>query len=421
MSKTDRVRRRRVLHITGYDGRPPEATLAFFRREIETWAQRFGRRAAMAAETDAAAGAPRWHIAFDGPPGGVSVSWTLLRWDDLVRQDQERGFLARAGLALATLAHVIRTGTFGRWRRASPLLARIFLAPYLICALVPGLAVLASSGALAFGAGPGPAVAAGGLAVAGLVLAILLVPGEPLFALQPLRETATIGRLAQLFDLWAFACSHAAQASPALSMRLDRFSEAIMAARRDSRGEPADEIVLIGHSLGAVLALEALDRTPASSPPLVLLTLGALHEALGSLPGGARIRAIMGRVAARDDVIWIDVADDQDPLSFPKGDGPERLGVARGPGGQPIFVDPDFGRTLSAETLRRSKLRVFRMHYRYLTANEDPDGWDIYGLLGGTRPVAEMIGGAVPRRSDRGARSEPDPEEVRISQEASKD
>lgn len=393
MSSSDRVRRRRVLHVTGYDARPPEATLAFFRRELETWNRRSGGRAALATQPDLTTPAPTWRVEFVAEGGSVALDWTLLRWDDLVRADRERGFLVRTAVALATLTHVVRNGTFARWRSASPLFARIFLAPYCVCALVPTIGAVAAAVALAFGASASVALGAGGLAAAAIVFAILRIPGEPLFGLKPLAESATIGRLAQLFDLWAFVRAHAAQASPALATRIEDFAAAISNARRGGAEDPAHEIVLIGHSLGAVLVLEALDRTSPvfEGPPLVLLTVGALHEALAHLPEGGRVREAMRRVAARDDVVWIDVADDQDPLAFPKGDGPERLGVPRGPRGQPIFVDPDFGATLSARTLLHAQLRVFRMHYRYLTASESDDGWDVFALLGGERPVPEEL------------------------------
>lgn len=396
MSSSDRVSRRHVLHITGYDGRPPEATLAFFRRELETWARRFGASAAVTAEPDLTTPAPTWRVDFAGEGGGVSLVWTLLRWDDLVRQDRHRGFLVRTAVALATLTHVVRTGTLGRWRRASPLLARVFLAPYGVCALVPTVGLVAVAWAFALGASVALALFVGGLASGAIVLSLTRVSGERLFGLQPMPVPATIGRLGQLFDLWAFIRAHAEQPSPALAARIAGFADAIATARQGRTVDaevPSDEVVLIGHSLGAVLALEALDRTSrvCEGSPLVLLTVGALHEALAHLPEGERVRELMRRVAARRDVVWIDVADDQDPLAFPKGDGPERLGVVRGPAGQPIFVDPNFGATLATETLRFSRLRIFRMHYRYLMASEGAGGWDVFALLGGVRHVPDEL------------------------------
>ena len=68
-----------------------------------------------------------------------------------------------------------------------------------------------------------------------------------------------------LFDDWIFSRDYVRRGDPAVEAKLDRTARELVDAARESE---ADEIVVIGHSLGAVLAIDLLDRALRLEPEL---------------------------------------------------------------------------------------------------------------------------------------------------------
>src|SRR5262249_26053247 len=129
------------------------------------------------------------------------------------------------------------------WRYAG-----FFLYPFLLLAALAGIATLA--GVLI--AQVGGSASAGVLAGLAVLAALLHWPARWL-------------HLPLLFDDWLFSRRYIRGGEPALALRLERIARELVAA---ARREDADEIVVIGHSLGAVLAIDLLDRTLELDPAI---------------------------------------------------------------------------------------------------------------------------------------------------------
>src|SRR5258707_15636537 len=70
-------------------------------------------------------------------------------------------------------------------------------------------------------------------------------------------------RVQQLLDDWIFAHDYLHGRRPDVDARLDRFAQTLVARSRDNA---PDEIVIVGHSLGAMLAIDVLVRALALDP-----------------------------------------------------------------------------------------------------------------------------------------------------------
>ena len=86
-----------------------------------------------------------------------------------------------------------------------------------------------------------------------------------------------------------------------LGPRLDRVAERLCEAARDNE---ADEVLVLGHSLGAVLAIDLLDRALRLEPRLgqngsavAFISVGSSIPKIGLHRGAARFRASVERVA----------------------------------------------------------------------------------------------------------------------------
>jgi hypothetical protein len=98
-----------------------------------------------------------------------------------------------------------------------------------------------------------------------------------------------------LFDDWSFSREYIRKGNWILEQRLDRLAAEIVAA---ASGSDADELLVIGHSLGAVLAVDLLDRALTLDPafgtrkiPVTFLTIGSSVLKIGLHRGATRFRA----------------------------------------------------------------------------------------------------------------------------------
>jgi pimeloyl-ACP methyl ester carboxylesterase len=128
----------------------------------------------------------------------------------------------------------------------------------------------------------------------------------------------------QLLDDWIFAHDYLHGRRPDVDARLDRFAQALVAQSRDST---LDEIVIVGHSLGAMLAIDILVRALALDPDfgrrggkICLLTVGATIPKFALHPRAQDIRDRIARVVAEPSIAWTEYQSRDDTISFYKFD-----------------------------------------------------------------------------------------------------
>ncbi|MEO1000072.1 MAG: hypothetical protein AAFW69_05645 [Pseudomonadota bacterium] len=151
------------------------------------------------------------------------------------------------------------------------------------------------------------------------------------------------------------------------------------AARVAEAAADADEVWVIGHSLGAARAAEVVAALPEGTGA-ALLTLGSVRGVLACWagPGSVALDAAEAACGARAGLSWLDVGWRGDP--FAAGPAPpatlritERSRFAAGPIFQP-----------------RRPPRPLRRHLGYLMAPE-AGPFDLYRMLADPRPVASQL------------------------------
>jgi pimeloyl-ACP methyl ester carboxylesterase len=182
--------------------------------------------------------------------------------------------------------------------------------------------------------------------------------------------------LGWLLRTCAFVLEYSLGKVPELDQRMDRFAERIA---RYVEAADDDEILVVGHSLGANVAVSVLVRALAINPllfrqyrPVGLLTLGGSIPLQGLLPWARPFRDELAQLAADRDLAWVDITAPQDIASFALLNPVTVSGVAldeKVPQG-PQLVSARFRDLLSPETYDTATWNVFRMHFQYLMASE---------------------------------------------------
>ena len=381
---TRAVRRRRVFYIPGFDPHPPRRYRELYRREGAEQARIAGYRLEMSGVTGAI-----WTARTDIHGHATEARIEVLPWSDLVRDTMTRGFPASYAKLFRVAWVYISTGALRRLARIGrgPIVAAFYpVVGLLLQALAAGLlgwAVAAATGMLLPGWGWIP-----GLAAAWGLLSWARARDGRVFVHYLIHD----------FAYWASAGG----AYPAaLEARITAFAGRIRDALDE---ETTDEVLVVGHSSGASLALSAVAEAvegPCAwpGPALSLLTLGQSIPMQSFLPGAERLRRDLNRLSVEDRITWIDVSAPGDGCSFALADPVAVSGVAPPDKRWPLVLSAAFSQTLSPDRRRRLRHRYFRLHFQYLCAFDDPGPYDYFRITAGPETLGQRFARRAPSAS----------------------
>ena len=380
VQKDQAVARRHVFFIPGYDPIAPRRYRELYRRE----AAKQGKISDYAVEVspgDPIDGNYTWEVSTQIAGQGTCARIEFLTWDDLVKGSMNRTILSSYGVLVRTAWTYIASGAF--WRlcklRAAPMLAAL----YPIIVLLAQLEVALLIGALI----------AWVAVLLGAPLLLALVPAVAA-AVTVLIGFFRVDRYVFAYYLindYGFTAQHGGRWPEALAARISQFGDRI--AAEIARGD-ADEILIVGHSSGAHLAVSALAEALAKSVPgpattVSFLTLGQVIPMQSFLPKAQALRRDLQTLAGSDALTWVDVSAPGDGGSFALSDPVAVTGVApEGAQLLPKVVSAAFTETMDPEEHKATKYRFFRRHIQYLYAFARPNGYDYFGITAGPETLA---------------------------------
>ncbi|MEO1191321.1 MAG: hypothetical protein AAFY02_06170 [Pseudomonadota bacterium] len=379
MRETARVRRRHVCYLHGFDPRGPAAYHRLFQEEAQRQAQVDGVAVTVGPRRNEGTLAAFWDVVSDYPEGRVTTTYETLRWDDMVRQNWPKRLPALILLCLRYLWSFLRAGFLHNLaKRAWPSFIAILFPPATFLAfglLLLLVALLVWQLGLLLGL-------ASWLALSLAAIAAIAAS----FLWKRLEAWMNPCWLARVFG---FLASWGSDRISGLAERRHRFAERLEARLRDPE---LDEILIVGHSIGAQHAIGALADLYRKDPSLFdggrasFLSLGQCLPLLGALRGAEEFRRDLAVVALEmTQVPWIDVTSPSDPASSCAIDPLAPTGLAR-PEGQakrPLQVSPRFHAILTPETFRLIRREPLRFHFQYLMASELPGRYNFFRLTCG--------------------------------------
>ena len=349
---------RRVYYFHGFD----PATTARYRRMFAAAAER------LALELDDIPGREGWRIAREG----VHTEVHQCRYEDLVRAWQNLPLWQRIARGWAALVSYAGDGALGRMARLGPRNLVLALSPVLLTIVMAlALALFLAS------AQPSPV---------GTVIAILT-------ALLVLLVTIPALYLHLVMDLFAYMRVLARGTGPVWRSFISRIGTMTEMVDHDAPGE----VVIVGHSLGGVTAIHALDSLLAHWPegrPIGLMTLGSVHGTVLVQQGDGRDRlaSAIGRIAADPRVFWVDVSSPRDSFCLPLLD-PLLLIEAHDGMASPRVISARLGQAPRIPGDRRTVFAAMRRHMGYLLAPESGSGFDYADTISGPSGLREQFSG----------------------------
>jgi pimeloyl-ACP methyl ester carboxylesterase len=362
------IGRRHVFHIGGYDPIVPEEQLVRFRRSLSRFKQTWN----VVSETSAVVGSSKvsssWELEASGPNWKTEVTFEMLRWDDLVLLDSQRGMLSRLYHSSLTLFDFALTGTLFRFVGANWKYAGFFIFPYFSLALFwLGAAGLAYAVTLLSG------LTGAWAAVFGIFVAVVIFIG--------LMRWFGPRRINHALDDAIFSRQFLHGQRPEMEKRIDDFACRILERVREA---DVDEILVVGHSLGAAMAIAAIAQSlrqdpqfAKHGPPLCILTVGATIPKFSLHPKGDRFRHAARTVADEMSIRWAEYQARDDVISFYRFDPVTLKRVGREElDGRPSIRRVQIHSMMDPASFRRHRFNFMRLHYQFLMGNAQRSVYD---------------------------------------------
>ena len=370
-----RVRRRRVFYIPGYDPIHPRRYRELYRKEGQDQAKISGYQLAL--KPKKTGGPYGWHVTttIDGVVTEADVE--VLIWSDIVKVSMARGILATYLQLLRTAFAYIGSGAVFRLAglRKGPMIAALYPFVFLLVQLL--LACLAGWGVGELVAFVHPVLGwAAGLGVVWAMLRAFRRWDNKIFAYYLMHD-------------YAYSAQAGGANPPELEARMTAFRLTIRAAMTAG----FDEVLVVGHSSGAHLAVSILadllrEGLPEGSTRLAFLSLGHVVPMMSFLPKATRLRADLHDLSARDELVWVDVTAPGDGCAFALCDPVAVTGVAPAHKRWPLVISAAFTQTLSPERWKELRWRFFRLHFQYLCAFDRPGDYDYFQITAGPLSLA---------------------------------
>lgn len=392
----DNVARRVVLYIPGFDPFPPRRYRELYRKEAALQSAVSGHSVTL---LPADPGSPGfgWQVAARIEGADVSTRFEVLVWSDLVRKAMPEGVLATYRQMLRTIQ--VYLGSGAAWPllglRKGPMIAGFYPVAVLLVQAV--LAMLAASvvALLAMRMVPAWAAAVPALAVGWAALRGFKRIDSRFLAHYLMHDLAY--------------CAEGRGAYPdSLEQRLAEFR----ARLRVALAEAVDEVLVVGHSSGATLAISVLadlcregwpGADGAGAPVLSFLSLGHAVPMASFLPEARRLRGDLAVLAAQERIAWVDVTAPGDGCSFALCDPVAVSGVATERQRWPLVISAAFSQTLTPARQAELRWRFFRLHFQYLCAfdalPDRPDAYDYFRITAGPKTLWARMCGRRPSAS----------------------
>ncbi len=404
-SSRTQVRRRQVFYFPGYDPIHPRRYRELYRKESGVQAKISGYEIALSPKQSKSGYGWQVDAVIDGTP--TTSDFQVLVWSDIVRDSMAQGIFQTYLQLVQTAWIYTASGALARMTRLrkGPVIAALYPVGFLTLQLLLSLGL-------------------------GLVIWIAFIQGwDMLF--RPDRELFTsasdvsiylglaIGAAASCLALrwfksrdsrffayylmhdYAYSARHRGANSPQIEERMAKFSEQIAQALKGN----ADEVLVVGHSSGAHLAVSCLadliraGQVAGNGPALSFLSLGQVVPMVSFLPQAYRLRADLAFLASTDKLSWVDVTAPGDGCSFALCDPVSVSGVAPDNKRWPLVLSAAFTQTLSPERWKELRWRFFRLHFQYLCAFDRPGDYDYFQITAGPATLGARYAGRSASKS----------------------
>ena len=363
------VTRRLIFYVPGFDPFPLRRYRELYRKEAKRQAALAGYQISQL-PPDPALGAD-WGVDSVFEDQRTFAAFIVLGWSDLVKHAMSAGILRTYVALFQTLWIYLYSRAFFDLiqMRKGPVIAALHPVVMLLSQLLIALftAWLVSLNFSSFW---------------------LSVPFASVIFIAIIRGFKALDRIFFAYYLmqdFAFSAQLRGAYPAPLQQRINAFSARIEKALKENW----DEILVVGHSSGAHIAISALaqiersaafDQAPAT---VGFLSLGQVIPMVAFLPNAGQLRRDLYDISLSTAIYWVDITAPGDGCSFSLCDpvAVSALPLAAQTG--PLVLSAAFSQALSPTRWRRLRWRFFKLHFQYLCAFDETHHYDYFAITAG--------------------------------------
>lgn len=372
------LRFRQVYYLAGFDTRSARFYHQLYESQAALQQPVNGCRYRVDAPYPSAPHATTWMIDAQCGEHRVQTRYSFLQWNDIVRDHWPASTLRVAATIPALYWRFATNGVLGQTWRLSRAFFWMLILPLLFALASAAAAIVGGTAAAWLAGAVGQAAHAGAAAIA--TFAAIFLAG--LFHAE--RQ-----RVFWLMRAWNFMLHWAGPGAAPLQQRWDEFAGQIDI---DLQTQVADEVLIIGHSAGAMAAIAVaeswLARANGGARPakVKLVTIGNATPILSTIPQAGWFREQIARVGASR-MPWIDFTAPSDPLCHALVDPFTSCGLPLPARDSYRLKSARFDRMFDPAEYAPIRGDYFRIHFQYLMATRHPVENDYFQLTAGPQPL----------------------------------
>jgi hypothetical protein len=367
------VKKRLIINFTGYEGLHPDAVRGRYMNSAADFNRLWRAKTQASRMREEGQNIASMRIKTSGINWSTETEFCQYGTADIFDAYAARNVATRFATGLMAFLDILLTGTFWRYVRTSWRFGIFFMWPFALACFIT-------------------------LVTVGVALAPLSAGHSGVHLLWSIPVSLALGRVlirwpgekfffSYLLDDWAAASDRIYGRNARILQRRQAFADHLVAKLRAS---DADEVVIIGHSLGTVPAIEAIADVWRSNPellkrkPVSLLAAGSCLLMIAFHPRATGLREDMRIVLQETPVLWAEFQTISDIVHFYKSDPAAAIGIT--PRKAPIIRRIRFKHIHSAKRYARAKQNFFKMHLLFLKGAQIRNPYDIGMFVQG--PVA---------------------------------
>ncbi len=178
-----------------------------------------------------------------------------------------------------------------------------------------------------------------------------------------------------------------------LEQRTHQWVEQMVQAQQ---ADPVDEVVLLGHSVGTLVMVEAVEmllndkrwQQMLADRRTRMLTLGQCYPFVAMVPRAHAFRETLRKLSFDTRLLWVDVTSRIDPLCFYNAHPLVRSGVPHAGAPNPLLFPAKFFQMYEEAHWQQIKKDKLLTHFLYLMTPDRPGNFHLMDVLYGPHPFS---------------------------------
>lgn len=371
------VKKRIVYYLSGFDPRGVRHYHSLYKEHAKKQGQINGMEFHISPRKKVHNHLYEWTIVADDQDQTVETQYRFLSWDDIIRDQWSSGIMSYYKDLIYCIAAYIFSGLVFSFAKASP--KQMMAAFYPVVYLIGALAAALYAGISLYAWNGGWVSIVAGVLAGWIILTLFERFGNRIGVFWLLR-------------IYAFSVRWGRGEVRSIEERIDHFAEEI--AKTVKNSDEVDEIVLVSHSVGTILAVSVLARALDMTEDwdkFAMVTLGECIPLVSFQPNAAEYRRELGRIALQTKLQWIDYTSPIDGACFPLHDFMKSSGVILEEGTGPRYLSPRFHKLYDRINYLKLRRDWYKTHFLYLMSTQKCGSYDFFAMTAGAKSIRSKI------------------------------